>query len=320
MATLIIGCDEFLGAELTRQLLASGDSVTGLSLFPWEQSETRTSRLTQLESNVNARHFTYVGNLGNLSEEVENKLVHINKVYFLPEFNAELAHQEFILHLTLKVLSLVDTIRPAHLVFGSHYCIYKASALPIEAHNTATGHPHSVSSAIVKAIESLLHGYCAQKQLPITVLRMFELYGKGASELNLISRLSNALTKAAAINVSEFENHILDYTHVADAAKILVRAMEHNARPQANWKEQTDNLSSSYAPWQIFNLGTGKGTSVSGVLKLLSDIKKQPISIINQRSSEPQCWVADATPILTHMGLQARTQLQAGLTKLFSDP
>lgn len=318
MATLIIGCDEFLGAELTRQLLANGDSVTGLSLFPWEQSQFRTNRLEQLESNVNARHFNYIGNLGNLSEEVENKLVHINKIYFLPEFNAELEHQEFILHLTLKVLSLVDTIRPVHLVFGSHYCIYQPSPKLLCAEQTATDHPHSVSSAIVKAIESLMHGYCAQKQLPMTVLRMFELYGKGANDLNLINQLSSKLDEDTSVNLNEIKNHILDFTYVADAAKILGRAMEHNARPQPDWHNQAHNLSSSYAPWQIFNLGTGAGTSISELLRLISEVRERPVSIINQKSSEPLHWVADSEPLLTYMGLQPRTSLAAGLAKLFA--
>ncbi|BDX07375.1 NAD-dependent epimerase/dehydratase family protein [Planctobacterium marinum] len=316
MTALVIGCDEFLGAELTQQLLFAGETVTGLSLFPWEQSEKRTARLQTIEQNTNARHFIYVGNLGNLSDDIETRLARVQKVYFLPEFNAEIEHQEFILHLTLKVLNLCDMIRPAHLVFGSHYCIYRPSSEPICADQTGTDHPENISAAIVKAIESLLHGFCAQKQLPTTVMRIFELYGTDASEMNLVQQLKNKIEAGESCNLKELQNHQLDYVFVKDAAKILTRAMEHNARPSKSWHPQSGLLSSSFSPWHIYDLGTGQGTSMRTLITMIAQTLRQPEQTINHYSHQNNGWVADTAPLKMHMGLQARTLLAKGLAQL----
>lgn len=313
MTTLVIGCDEFLGAELTRQLLFAGESVTGLSLFPWEQSETRTTRLNSIQNNNNARHFNYAGNLGNLSDDIETRLARIKKVYFLPEFNAEIAHQEFILHLTLKVLSLCDLIRPNHLVFGSHYCIYRAATEAICADKTSTDHPETISAAIVKAIESLLHGFCAQKQLPVTVLRLFELYGPDASEMNLVAQISQKIRAGESCNLNELQNRLLDYVFVKDAAKILSRAMEHSARPAHHWQVSPESLSTSFAPWHVYDLGTGTGTTIKQLAALLSAQHKASALTINRHVGEVAGWVADTSPLQRHMGLRARTALKEGL-------
>lgn len=313
MTTLVIGCDEFLGAELTRQLLFAGESVTGLSLFPWEQSEKRTARLSSIENNNNARHFNYAGNLGDLSDDIEARLAKIKKVYFLPEFNAEIEHQEFILHLTLKVLSLCDLIRPNHLVFGSHYCIYRAATESICADHAATDHPETISAAIVKAIESLLHGFCAQKHLPVTVLRLFELYGPDASEMNLVAQISQKIRAGEPCNLNELQNQLLDYVFVKDAAKILSRAMEHSARPALHWQPSHEALSTSFAPWHVYDLGTGTGTTIKQLAALISAENKASCPTINRHVGEVAGWIADTAPLLRHMGLQARTPLNEGL-------
>lgn len=316
MAALVIGCDEFLGAELTQQLLFAGETVTGVSLFSWEQSEKRTARLQTIEQNTNAKHFIYGGNLGNLSDDIETRLAKVQKVYFLPEFNAEVEHQEFILHLTLKVLNLCDMIRPAHLVFGSHYCIYSPSDVPICADHTATDHPGNISAAIVKAIESLLHGFCAQKQLPTTVMRIFELYGADASDMNLVQQLKNKIEAGDSCNLKELQNHRLDYVYVKDAAKILTRAMEHNARPNKSWQHQPGTLSSSFSPWHVFDLGTGQATSMATLIAMIAETLNEPARTINHDRHQNSGWIADTAPLKKHMGLQARTPLSKGLAEL----
>lgn len=305
MPALVIGCDEFLGAEVTRQLLLAGETVKGLSLQPYEQEEACKQRLALLQKNANARHFQFIGNLASFGETDQTQLSDITSIYYLPEYDCELDRQEFVLHLSLKLLNICDNIRPRHLVFGSHYSIYPSTSstlqqlCKVDAHHTHQ--PLSIQSAIVHAIESLLHGFCAQKRLPCTVLRLFELYGENAPELNLIESMKNRLLNDQEFNLSEFENQTLDFVCVSDAAKILIRAMEHT--PSAS------HDSKHIIPWQIFNLGSGQGTSTIDLLQHLSSALNRPAKTINSLATEGQSWIADPSELMKHMGLKPRVIL-----------
>lgn len=318
MPALVIGCDEFLGAEVTRQLLFTGKTVMGISLQPYEQSENCQNRLAQLQQNANARHFQYVGNLASLSEEQLTGLGSIKSIFFLPEYDSELDHQEFVLHLSLKLLNICDMVRPRHLVFGSHYSIYPSSQLPCRVSTHTTHQPQSISSAIVHSIESLLHGFCAQKRLPCTVLRLFELYGQNATAMNLITSTFSRLWQGQEINLADVDNRVLDFVHVREAAKILIRAMDHVPRPVPATKKANAvaEMSDIIMPWQVFNLGTGIGTDSYDLMRRIAKAMNKPLKTINSLPSEQQNWVADPQELLTHMGLKPRTQLQDGLREL----
>lgn len=315
MPALVIGCDEFLGAEVTKQLLLTGKIVKGISLEPYEQSESCQRRLEQLQNTPNARHFEYIGNLASLTEEQLSRLDKIKSIFFLPEYDSELDHQEFVLHLSLKLLNFCDIIRPRHLVFASHYSIYPASEAPCCVSTHTTHQPQSISAAIVHAIESLLHGFCAQKQLPCTVLRLFELYGNGATELNLVTSTMERLLQGQAVNLAEMDNRVLDFVHVQEAAKIFIRAMDHVPRTVPTKVQLTadDSVSNIKMPWHVFNLGTGIGTDTNELISRIAKATNKPLKSINSLKTTQQTWVANPQDLLTHMGLKPRTKLQDGL-------
>lgn len=227
MPALVVGCDEFLGAEVTRQLLLTGETVKGISLQPYDQDDLSKSRIKALYEDPNARHFEFIGDLINLDEEQQQQLAEVKSVYFLPEWDTELDYQEFVLHLSLKLLNICDNVQPRHLVFASHYSIYPPQNDVCSVNSHESQQPLSISSAIVHSIESLLHGFCAQKQLPCTALRLFELYGTQPPALNLVEQLIREFKDNTELNLAEIENQTLDYVHVFDAAKIFIRAMAH---------------------------------------------------------------------------------------------
>lgn len=325
MPALVVGCDEFLGAEVTRQLLLTGETVKGISLQPYDQDDLSKNRITTLYNNPNARHFEFIGNLINLDDEQQQQLTDVKSVYFLPEWDTELDYQEFVLHLSLKLLNICDNIQPRHLVFASHYSIYPSQNSVCSVNSHESQQPLSISAAIVHSIESLLHGFCAQKKLPCTALRLFELYGAQAPELNLVQQLINDVNNMTELNLAEIENQTLDYVHVSDAAKILIRAMVHvpclirnvqTAQQEKFLQERMSQQTSALnIPWQTYNLGSGIGTNTYDLLTAIAKICKTPLNTTNRLPKEAQTWVADTQELLKHMGLKPRTNLQDGLQK-----
>lgn len=355
MASLVIGCDEFLGAEVTRQILLSGDLVKGVSLHrqnrPDAAEQTRDDqpaddqpandqpnqdqtlceptlfqqRIRSLQDNANARHFEFLGGLADIELEKESRhkladtnITEIKHLFFIPEYDSTLEYHESVLAQTLKLLKLCTIIKPEHLVFCSHYGIYHPKQELCSVLTPTPEYPLSHSSGIVHAIESLLHGYCAQHQLPCTVLRLFELYGKGASELNITGRAHAHVTAAKEFDLSAMQNLELDFVQVSDAAKIIIRAMAHLPRQIKNPNGNSTLSDGQELPWQVFNLGTGIGTSTLELLQRLSKSMNMLLKTANTLSSQKRSWIADPRELMTHMGLIPRTRLQDGLKQLSS--
>ena len=312
MTALVIGCDEFLGAEVCQQLLNHGQRVKGISLHLDAPQALRERRINRLERAINARHFEFMGKLTSLTGLQD--LQTITDVYFLPEYDCELPYLESVLHLSMKVLSICEAIRPRHLVFASHYSVYSQESEPTLSESMDTHCPNNIVSGILNALESILRGFCAQQQLPVTVLRLFEIYGKDAETLNRLNRIQKLFLAEASVNLDTIENTVLDYTNVHEAAKMLLRAMQHIAHPNRRTTAvQTDTA----VPWQLYNLGTGIGTSTSGLFQLMSDLTGKPLNLLNSRSAPGTVRVADANALETCMGLKPTERLTEGLSCLF---
>lgn len=316
LTTLIIGCDEFLGSEVTRQLLMAGETVVGLSIQAFEMSPLHEHRLKQITSLSNAKHFKYMGNLGQLAELENVQLKEVRQIFYLPDFDTELVEQEFALLLALRMLSFSEQIRPRHLVFSSSYKVYCPDKKPLASRHSLTSHPQNLTAGIVKAIESLLHGFCASKRVPCTVLRLFELYGNEAASDNLVQNLLNHATQKSQINLADLNNDIFDFVYVEDAAKIVIRAMEHAARSDTLWHLTNASLNTSNAPWHVYDVGSGIGMSHADILALIEKALNHNIPTFNNWSTEQMRWVADPTELKTHMGLKAKTTAQQGIQKL----
>jgi len=86
---------------------------------------------------------------------------------------------------------------------------------------------------------------------------------------------------------------VRDYVHVLDLAEAHIAALE--------WLAQADS------PFTGFNLGTGQGTSVTEIVRAVSEASQQevPIAIAPRRAGDPPVLVADPTRALEVLGWRA---------------
>jgi dTDP-L-rhamnose 4-epimerase len=145
-------------------------------------------------------------------------------------------------------------------------------------------------------------------QIPTVALRFFNIYGP-------LQSLSNPYTGVAAIFSSRLINHnpplifedgdqSRDLVHVSDVVQACLLS-----------------LTNSKADYQVFNVGTGRPTSVLRLAQLLAAKLKsnlEPRVLRKGRAGDIRHCYADISRIQSHLGYMPAVSLEAGIDDLIS--
>jgi len=177
---------------------------------------------------------------------------------------------------------------------------------PVSTDENASDFPNSIYGFSKKAQQDMALIIGRLYNLPTVVLRGFNIYGPRQS-------LSNPYTGVTAIFISRLKNdqpmvifedglQTRDFISVHDVVRAFVLALE---KDDANY--------------QMFNIGSGKGTAILEVSQTLSKLlKKSGLIQINQeyRKNDIRHCFADNTKALKLLGWDPKVTLEAGFKEL----
>jgi UDP-glucose 4-epimerase len=209
---------------------------------------------------------------------------------------------------TLTLLEVMLEHKVADLIFSSTCSTYgDPRYLPMtEDHPLEPVNPYGRSKLMV---ERILRDYAMAYGLRYVSLRYFNAAGADPDgdigewhepETHLIPlALYTALGRRPALQVfgtgyqTPDGTCIRDYVHVSDLAAAHVLAMEHLLRGGAS---------------EVFNLGTGGGSSVRQVIDAAQRIAGRPITVIESppRPGDPPVLVASSAKAMDHLGWRPR--------------
>jgi len=135
-------------------------------------------------------------------------------------------------------------------------------------------------------------------KLPITILRLFSVYGYYEAPTRLIPTLIRAQLKNEM--VSFFEPYaVRDFIFIEDVVDVLANMIE---KPTTG---------------EIFNVGFGEQHSVTEVLKIIMNLTDTYIFQFDKLDErrEPKTWVSDNTKLKQFLNWQPKFSLEAGLKK-----
>lgn len=178
--------------------------------------------------------------------------------------------------------------------------------LPVPTDESALDYPNSIYGFSKKAQQDMSLIIGKLYNLPTVVLRGFNIYGPRQS-------ISNPYTGVTAIFISRLKNsqpavifedglQTRDFVSVHDVANAFILALE---------KEQ--------ANYQIFNIGSGKGTTILEVAQTLSKLlgKSNLIEVNKQfRKNDIRHCFADNTKAKKILGWEPKVSLEEGLKEL----
>ena len=207
---------------------------------------------------------------------------------------------------TLTLLELMKEYNVKNFVFSSSATVYgKPDNLPIfEDFPLSTTNPYGTTKLMIEGILKDL--YKSDNSFNITILRYFNPIG--AHESGLIGENpndipNNLMPYIVKVAVGEYDKlkvfgsdydtvdgtGVRDYIHVVDLAIGHIKALEH-----------LDGL-------KIYNLGTGKGTSVLELVNTFSRVNNVKVNyeIVDRRPGDIDACYADASKAFNEIGFKA---------------
>ena len=197
---------------------------------------------------------------------------------------------------TLKVLEFCRS-RKLHLTLVST-CAYGSIATPVsEDTPLRPTNPYSHSK---KLCEDLALFYAEFYSVPVSILRVFNIFGPGQSDDFVIPRiLAQIKNQESQILTLKNSDSVRDFIYISDLSSAILHSMQKN-------------LSG------IYNVGTGHGTSIGDVAQLLQKLlgTNKTLQVENLYSPfEVKSMIANNSKILA-TGWKPRFSLIDGLKQL----
>ena len=209
---------------------------------------------------------------------------------------------------TLTLLQAIrDRGRPCHVVYASSGGALYGTSQPGQRATEQSPVVISSSYAIQKlAGENYLRLAASEGWLTSAVLRIGNAYGAVLSPDRLQGFLGVAVSRLAAgepLRLIGDTANVRDYVHYSDVCSAFVQALELRTR------------------FDLFNVGTGHGTSIDDLLILLQEVSGVRVTIERAPSDEeakrlPRWVVLDSSKAKAQLGWEATVPLRDGIERL----
>lgn len=272
---LVTGAAGFIGFNLTRKLLKLGHEVVGIdNLNNYYDVELKKNRLNVLRSAKFTFYKIDISNKKNLydvfAEEkpdiVVNLAAQAGVRYSLENPQAYLDSN---LQGFLNILECCRKFPVEHLVYASSSSVYGGNKKVPFSTNDNVDHPVSLYAATKKSDELMAHVYSHLFGIPTTGLRFFTVYGPwGRPDMAYFSFTQNIV---AGKPIKIFNNGKMkrDFTYIDDIVEGITRVIGNPPVKNENWSAATQGISSSWAPYKIYNIGNNHPVELMKFIEIL---------------------------------------------------
>lgn len=342
MKVLVTGGAGFIGFHLTKRLLDRGDEVVGLdNINDYYDINLKYNRLRELgidkaeiaEGTVlkSGKHNQY----SFVKQDLENG-EYLLDLFKDNNFDAvvNLAAQAGVRYSLenpkayiksnvegfLNILEACRYYPVKHLVYASSSSVYGAnSKMPFQTQDPVN-HPVSIYAATKRANELMAHTYSHLYNISTTGLRFFTVYGPWGRPDMAPMLFASAILKGDPINVFNNGNMQRDFTHVKDIVSGIIGVIDTPASSNANWDSNSPDLSSSYAPFKVYNIGNSKPVKLMdfiGAMETSLGVVAKKNYMDMQPGDVLATW-ADVDDLKADVGYKPLTEVKDGVADFIS--
>ncbi|AGA80016.1 NAD-dependent epimerase [Echinicola vietnamensis] len=336
MKYLVTGTAGFIGFHVALKLLERGDEVIGVdSINDYYDVNLKYGRLEasgisrhEIGTGKYVRSAVY-GNYTFVKFDLADKallfeLMAANKVDVVIHLAAQagvrysLEHPDAYVQANIQgFLNVLEACRQypvKQLVYASSSSVYGANkAMPFSTEH-AVDHPVSLYAATKKSNELMAHTYSHLFGIPTTGLRFFTVYGPWGRPDMAMFLFADAIRKGEVIKVFNYGKMERDFTYIDDIVEGVVRVADKPRKPNPNWHENP-TVSTSYAPYKIYNIGNSKPVKLMDYIHELEKAmgKSAQKEMMPMQAGDVVCTYADVQDLSADTGYRPATPLEEGV-------
>jgi UDP-glucuronate 4-epimerase len=324
MKILVTGAAGFIGFFVSQGLLARGDEVVGLdNLNDYYDPRLKAARLDILQQHKNFRFVKLdladrSGIEALFAAEKFSRVIHLAAQAGV-RHSIDNPHIYVDSNVTgfLHIIEGCRHNRVEHLVYASTSSVYGANTHMPFAVEQNVDHPLSLYAATKKANELMAHCYSSLYGLPTTGLRFFTVYGPwGRPDMALFLFTTNILA-GKPIDVFNYGKHKRDFTYVGDIAAGVIAAVDHVAKPDADWNSEAPNPSTSRAPYRLYNIGNQQPVELLRYIEVLEQClgREAQKNLLPLQAGDVPDTLADVEALTRDVGYRPSTPVEVGVKR-----
>ena len=158
--------------------------------------------------------------------------------------------------------------------------------------------PINPYGATKAAAEGLVHSFHHNTKIPVKVCRMQPMYGPRCRSDMFVWRILNSILTREQIQKYGSGEGVRDWLYIFDAVEAIFKIIDYDY------------------PFDIFNIGTGQGTSTNKLIDLCHEITGKEANIENieaQAGDAHFAGLADCTKIREKLGWKAKVDIREGI-------
>jgi UDP-glucuronate 4-epimerase len=296
----VTGAAGFVGSHLCEQLLAQGHTVIGADAFiPYYPRARKEQNLVNLRKEP---RFTF-HELDLRTAELSGALAGVETVFHVAaQAGLVRSWSEFDSYMTCNIQATQRLLEAAvkqkvqHLINISTSSVYGRFATGNEESPLAPISPYGITKL---AAEQLCRAYAANFNLPVTVLRLYSVYGPRQRPDMGYNIFIRSILNDELITIDGDGNDSRSNTYVTDCVKGIIRAF---TAPEKSIG-------------QTFNIGGGEEVTVNQVLEMLEELSGKKVHITHgpPRAGDQKRTVADTSKAQQLLGYAPTTTVLDGL-------
>ena len=323
MTILVTGAAGFIGIHTCLKLLKNNIKVVGVdNLNSYYDKNLKLSRLKILKKYKNFKF--YKADIANLAlvKKIFKKISPSHIIHLAAQAGVRYSvekpdvYAKSNLYGFTNILEMCRNYKIKHLIFASSSSVYGGNQKYPFSESDNTDHPLSFYAATKKSNEIMAHSYSFMFNIPITVLRLFTVYGPwGRPDMSLF-KFTDKIIKNKKIEVFNKGNMYRDFTYVDDVVNAIIKISKKIPKKLKKRKYKTFKTDESFAPFTIYNVGNNQPISLKKYISILEEVlkKKANKSLLLMPKADVKFTHANINKLKSKINYKPKTKIKKGVS------